>query len=173
MTNSQDQRVRLEAFQYLEILSLEHGDVLPYWPLHEGFKFDGIRVPLLGPKGIFKPRILDLPLSITTAPSSPYDDSFSSDGLLHYKYMGTDPEHRDNVGLREAMKLRVPLIYLHGVIKGRYVVAWPVFIVKDDPKSLTFTVAVMKKARLTFLTALKYKTTRRQFVADIQQQPFW
>ncbi|MBI3087532.1 MAG: HNH endonuclease [Candidatus Omnitrophica bacterium] len=40
------------------------------------------------------------------------------------------------------MKQQVPLIYLHGVARGRYLVAWPVFIVGDNPKSLTFTVAV-------------------------------
>jgi len=39
------------------------------------------------------------------------------------------------------MELRVPLIYLHGVAKGKYLVVWPVFIVGDDPGSLTFTVA--------------------------------
>ena len=148
MLNDIDQRVRQHAFEFLEKLTIEHGDVLPYWELHEGFKFEGNRVPLLGPQGIFKPRILDLPLSITTSPNSPYADSFSSEGLLHYKYRGTDPNHRDNVGLREAMSRGIPLVYLHGVAKGRYVTAWPVFIVSDNPLALTFTVAVDEKREI-------------------------
>ncbi len=91
-----------------------------------------------GPQGIFKLR---LPLSITTAPSGPYDDSFSGD-LLRYRYRGTDPAHRDNEGLRQAMVERVPLVYFHGIVKGRYVAAWPVFIVHANPADLTFHVAV-------------------------------
>lgn len=60
-----------------------HGEVLPRSLLAEGFAYAGTRVPLLGPQGIFKPRILTAPLSITTAPHGPYADSFSS-GLLRY-----------------------------------------------------------------------------------------
>ena len=54
-------------------------------------------VPLVGPQGIFKPRVLDeAPLSATTAPNGPYDDSFDPDGLLRYRYRGTDPNHHVN-----------------------------------------------------------------------------
>jgi putative restriction endonuclease len=99
-------------------------------------------VPLLGPQGIFKPAVLpELPLSITTAPDGPYDDSFTPAGLLSYRYRGVDPNHRDNVGLREAMRLKTPLVYFHGVVPGQYLAIWPVFIVGDDPSGLTFTVA--------------------------------
>jgi putative restriction endonuclease len=38
------------------------------------------------------------------------------------------------------MQRQVPLIYCHGVLTGRYVVEWPVFIVGDSPGELTFTV---------------------------------
>lgn len=100
------------------------------------------RVPLLGPQGIFKPRILGLPLSIATAPNGPYNDSFTIDGLLNYRYRGVDANHRDNVGLRDAMRNEVPLIYLHGLVPGKYLAAWPVYVVDDNPDALTFTVAV-------------------------------
>lgn len=119
--------------------------------LSDGFDFDGRRVSLIGPQGIFKPAVLrDVPLSITTTPpvagkAAPYDDQLGSDGLLRYRYRGTDPAHPDNVGLRRAMRRKVPLVYLHGVVKGFYVAEWPVFIVGDDPASLTFTVAVGKE----------------------------
>jgi hypothetical protein len=33
---------------------------------------------LIGPQAIFKPQILQLPISITTAPAGPYDDVFSA-----------------------------------------------------------------------------------------------
>jgi len=83
-----------------------------------------------------------LPLSIRTSLRGPYDDAFGADGLLRYAYRGTDPEHRENRGLRELMRRRVPLVYLHAVVKGEYLVSWPVFVVEDHPRLLKFTVAV-------------------------------
>jgi len=64
-----DQRVRLAAFQWLRAQMDVIGDVLPRSVLAEGFVLDGERVPLLGPQGIFKPRMMtEAPLSITTIP---------------------------------------------------------------------------------------------------------
>ncbi len=62
------------------------------------------QIHLVSPQGIFTPKILDMPLSITTAPKGPYDDSFNTEGFLLYKYRGTDPHHIDNVRLRRAME---------------------------------------------------------------------
>ncbi len=129
---------------------MRYGDVLSREALAQGFFFEDVRVPLVGPQGIFKPRILELPLSITTAPDGPYDDAYGKDGLLRYRYRGTDPNHRDNRGLREAMANRLPLVYFHGIARGRYVAAWPVFVVGDDPTPFApaFSIAVDDKAHL-------------------------
>jgi putative restriction endonuclease len=140
----QDIRVRKATFEWLTEQVTRHGsDVLPRAVLAAGFIFGGVRVPLLGPQGIFKPKVLSsAPLSITTAPGGPYDDIFSPDGLLRYKYRGTDPKHPDNISLRTAMQHMLPLVYFHGLVPGKYVATWPVYIVADDPKLLTVTVAV-------------------------------
>ena len=77
--------------------------------------------------------------------SRPYDDAIGSDGLLRYRYRGRDADdinHRDHAGLHEAMQRRVPLIYFHGIVEGKYEAEYPVFIVGDSPESLTFTVTV-------------------------------
>lgn len=138
-----DSLVRSAAFEWLAGQIALHGDVLPREVLAQGFVLNGVRVPLVGPQGIFKPQVLQgIPLSITTAPNGPYDDAFGPDGLLRYRYRGTDPSHPENRGLREAMLQRIPLVYFHGVVPGRYVAAWPVYIVADDPSSLAFSVAV-------------------------------
>jgi len=138
-----DARVRAAAFEWLADQVARHRDVLPRQVLAAGFQLEGIRVPLVGPQGIFKPQVLsDVPLSITTAPDGPYDDAFGNDGLLRYRYRGNDPNHPDNKGLRAAMERRLPLIYFHGVARGRYVAAWPVFVVRDDPPNLSFSVEV-------------------------------
>jgi len=137
-----DHRVRLAAFQWLRAQIDLHGDVLPHSILIEGFVFDGIRVPLLNPQGIFKPRVLaDAPLSIRTAAEGPYADSFTS-GLLRYAYRGIDPDHADNRALRVAMARRLPLVYLFGLVPGKYLPIWPVYIVADRRSDLFFDVAV-------------------------------
>jgi len=117
--------------------------VLPWKLIAQGFEFKGRRVPLVSQQGIFKPAVCELPLSIRTSLHGPYDDGEpDSDGLLLYRYRGNDPGHRDNVGLREAMRRQVPLMYFFGVVPGRYLAAWPVYVVADDVANLTFTVAV-------------------------------
>jgi putative restriction endonuclease len=137
-----DRRVRLAAFAWLARQADLHGDVLPRDLLLTGFTLEGERIPLMSPQGIFKPKILEIPLTITTVAEGPYDDRFGGDGLLRYRYRGTDPLHRDNAGLRMAMQRQIPLIYFHGVMAGRYLAVWPVYIVGDHPDVLTFTVAV-------------------------------
>lgn len=145
-----DMRVRLAAFRFLEEQQRLAGDdgTLRRCVLVDGFVHEGHRVPLMGPQGIFKPRVLrEIPLSITTVAvaegeTRPYDDAFGADGLLRYRYRGTDPRHHENAGLRLAMQRRVPLIYFHGIVPGLYAAEWPVYIVGDDPARLTFTVSV-------------------------------
>jgi len=142
MDSQHDARVRVAAFEWLAGQVAQRGDELPRDLLAQGFRFEDARVPLLGPQGIFKPRILELPLSITTAPSGPYDDDLGEDGLLHYRYRGTDPQHRDNWGLRAMMERRLPLIYLHGIATGKYWALWPAYVVGDNPGRLTFSIEV-------------------------------
>ncbi len=139
-----DKRVRLAAFEWLAEQVHIHGDVLPRTILAQGFELDGQRVPLVSAQGIFKPRVLaEIPLSITTAPRGPYDDRVNDEeGLLVYRYRGTDPMHCDNAGLRRAMQSGTPLVYFFGVAPGKYLAIWPVFIVGDDPQALEFTVTV-------------------------------
>ena len=130
------------AFEVLGGLVEKYGDVLPRTTLAEGFALDGQRVPFLGPQGIFKPAVMSAPLSMSTVPSGPYDDGFDDSGVLHYRYRGADPFHRDNVGLRFAMQEQLPMVYFHRVVPGKYVAAWPVFIVGDSPTRLSFQVQV-------------------------------
>jgi putative restriction endonuclease len=146
-----DRAIRASAFSFLDDQRARHGDAVPWSVLHAGFTFSGRRVPLIAQQGIFKPAVLDLPLTIrTTAPEEgkapPYEDGMGPDGLLRYRYRGTDPAHYQNVWLRRAMQLHVPLVYLFGVVEGQYLPAYPVYIVRDDPRLLTFHVAVDDRA---------------------------
>lgn len=40
------------------------------------------------------------------------------------------------------MQKETPLVYFHGVVPGKYLAVWPVFVTGDDPGSLVFRVAV-------------------------------
>ena len=106
-----DARVRAAAFEWLTVQVATHGEVVPREVLSKGFNIDGRRVPLLGPQGIFKPALMQVPLSITTSPKGPYDDGIGPDNLLRYRYRGANPQHPDNVGLRFAMHHELPLVY--------------------------------------------------------------
>jgi putative restriction endonuclease len=184
-----DAQIRLAAFRFLEEqrrLARDEG-ILTRRVLEQGFVYEGQRVPLMGPQGIFKPRVLrEMPLSITTVPivegeTRPYDDAFGEDGLLRYRYRGTDPQHHENVGLRLAMQRRVPVIYFHGVVPGLYVAEWPVYIVGDDPARLTFTVSVDDRrfASLGSIappeseeTEIRRRYATRQFQQRLHQREF-
>lgn len=133
MESSLSHKIRMAVFDWLTIQVNLQGDVLNWQILSNGFRYEGERIPLIGPQGIWKPAVMDkYPLSITTVPESIYQDRISEENTLHYHYRGTDPNHRDNVGLREAMKERIPLIYLHRIIKGKYYVHWPIFVIGED-----------------------------------------
>ena len=135
-----DQRVRTAAFGWLSTKVSGEDEMVSRDVLADGFEYGGDRVRLVGPQGIFKPAIMQLPLSITTSPNGPYNDEMGADKLLRYKYRGSDPYHRDNVGLRIAMQNHLPLVYFHGLVPNRYVAIWPVYVVGDAMGALEFSV---------------------------------
>jgi putative restriction endonuclease len=170
-----DRRVRLAAFDFLRKQSEVHGEVLPRQLLQQGFAYGDVRVPLVGPQGIFKPAVLrsGIPLSITTVPlvagrDRPYEDEVGPDGLLRYRYRGVDPRHHENEGLRRAMTTNTPLVYFHGIEPGKYLPQWPAFIVGDNPGALTFTVAMDEPQALRGdLTSDVVEDVRRMYVTRL------
>lgn len=135
--------IRMAAFSWLKPYLPPQDEPISRHILQQGFPYQGETIKLVGPQGIFKPRqIRHYPLSITTTTASPYNDSFEVDGnYLHYAYRGTDPQHHENRGLRDAMRDRVPLIYFFSTVQGWYVPVLPVYVIDDDRDRLRFTVA--------------------------------
>jgi putative restriction endonuclease len=119
-----------------------HGGVLPRRILEVGFPYQGNLITLVGAQGIWFPKGFEIPISISTTVGGPYDDGTNEDNLVIYKYRGTDPNHRDNVGLRNAMKNKTPLIYFKSIQPGRYFPIYPVFIVHDNPINLSCLVEI-------------------------------
>jgi putative restriction endonuclease len=137
-----DAQIRGRVFGWLTEQREERGETLPR-TLLENFTLGGRRIPLLGPQGIWKPAACELPLSITTVYGSRYDDGYdAAQATLQYAYRGTDPNHRDNAGLRRAMVERVPVVYFFAIEPSLYAAAYPAFVRFDDPAHLRFTVQV-------------------------------
>ena len=112
------------------------------------FQYAGQRVPLMDrQRGIRKPAGFEAALAIRTTFTAagqlpPYADSIGEDGLQRYKYRGSDPDHPENVALRRAHELRLPLIWFVGVASGVYEPIYPVWVVGDEPSRLQFALAL-------------------------------
>jgi len=142
-----DAMIRAAAFEFLDRGRQVYGETIPREVLRLGFEFQGSRVPLVGPQGIFKPALMpEMPLSITTSKSGPYADEIAEDGLLRYRYRGNDPSFHENVRLRKAMNSQTPLVYLSAVETGEYAAFYPVFVVRDFPEQLTVEVDIAQGA---------------------------
>lgn len=175
-----EDEVRARAFGALDALGVVHGEALPLKELVQGFEVDGRRIPFFNiRRGIFKPSGLRAALSITTSPLKqgkprPYEDELRPDGLIGYRYQGSNPSHFENVALREAMQLKVPLVYFYGLVPGWYLAQYPVFIVGDNPGELCFTVAADDPRLVLSSTASEVReeavAARRLYVTRTAQQ---
>jgi len=117
------------------------------------FPFQEREYRLLGPyTGIWKPKELSSAVAISTAfvldeSKRPYQDEIGSDGMLRYKWRGTDKDHADNVALRRAMERGDQLIWFIGVgYEGKstqvYEPRFPVRLVAEEPNEHQFVVSL-------------------------------
>jgi putative restriction endonuclease len=89
-------------------------------------------------------------LSVQTAYNGPYDDRWTAaDERLIYRYRGTDPSHPDNVAVRRAGELGLPLLYLVALRPGIYQAIVPCYVVDDDPESLAFFLLADAEGHIT------------------------
>ncbi len=99
-------------------------------------------------QGIRKPAGFVASLSFQTVYRNPgvkrpYEDEVGPDGLLRYAWRGDNPDHYENVGLRRAMDLRLPLIWFVGVAMNpaRFQIVAPVYIVGEEYADRRFLLA--------------------------------
>ncbi len=126
------------------------------------FEFNGQQHRLVGTQtGIWRVKQYSpAAISILTAYSPddtkrPYDDSVGDDGMLRYKWRGSDPLFPDNVWLRTAMELQLPLVWFtgFGFVPGTktqlFRPEFPVWLVAEEPHLQQFVVAVEATQRAT------------------------
>ncbi|WP_256939797.1 HNH endonuclease [Arthrobacter sp. BF1] len=142
-----DERLRAAAMLWLEQRTSDGADALHTSDLDD-FQFEGSPFRLKDTtKGIRKPKELDTALSITTvyrAPgkAAPYRDEVGADGLLRYKWEGDDPDLYTNVGLRNAMERKLPLIWFFGVGASQFQAIFPVYLVAEEPREQQFVLDI-------------------------------
>src|SRR3954463_774690 len=131
-----DESLRAACFASLDLLCAQFGEDVPYrGGLDRGFPHGGQRVPFLSPqKGIFRARAQTGPaaLSINTSSKSPYGDAEVDDGYL-YAYRAGSIDQPDNLALRQAHVLQVPVVYFVATRAGWYRPLYPYYVAADDP----------------------------------------
>jgi putative restriction endonuclease len=152
LTHEEDRALREAAFAWLRSRML----TTPVFSRDElsAVPVDGRTLRLIATQsGIWKSRDLTSALSITTGyyrdeASRPYADGMGPDGLLRYKWRGTDPNHADNRALRAAMEGGVPLIWFYGIGHRPgsgtqlFQPLLPVWLVAEEPAQHQFAVAL-------------------------------
>jgi putative restriction endonuclease len=101
-----------------------------------------------------------------------YDDEIGAkDGVLRYRYRGSNPDAYDNVAARRAFQLHLPLIYFRGVVPGIYTAIWPAYIIEDDPEQLVFsTVASSSLATQELATTPEFVTLHKAYTERVVKQ---
>ncbi len=145
-----EDEVRAAVFAWLDLQTATYGDRIP-WKVLQSFEYGGQRVALITQRGI---RWLSgrSALTFTTTYSSdpsraPYADHVGTDGLPRYKYQGTDPSRADNVSMKHAERLGLPVVWFVGTDEGVYSAQYPVYVIGHDDATLDFTVAVDAEQR--------------------------
>lgn len=139
------------------------------------FRFRGAPIPLMDlQRGIRKPAVLEAALSFRTVyrpegTDRPYNDDVGADGLIRYKYRGTDPGHPENRGLRVAMERKLPLIWFFGVGPGAYLPTFPVFIVGEEPPWHQFVVDAVSAGALEVEGAVE-ETLKRYITVETKRR---
>jgi putative restriction endonuclease len=130
------------------------------------FEHQGRKCRLVGTQtGIWRAKgFSDAAISILTAyvPEGlrrPYDDSVGVDGMLRYKWRGSDANTADNVWLRLAMQKQLPLVWFTGVAYRDgtktqvFAPQFPVWIVAEEPDQQQFVVSVEENQKYLGETA--------------------
>jgi putative restriction endonuclease len=83
----------------------------------------------------------------------------SASGEFVYRYEGSDPDHWTNAAVRRAYLEGRPLIYLYGIVSGKYEALFPCVVTADVPAELAFHVMADRAASLAAPSGLAAEAT--------------
>lgn len=174
LTLSEDIELRQAAMTWLGLRTNDGADPLSTEDIKE-FRFRGKAMPLMDlQRGIRKPAVLEAALSFRTVyrpegSDRPYEDGVGPDGLIRYKYRGSDPDHAENRALRTAMTRKLPLIWFFGVGPGLYLPTFPVFIIGEEAHQLQFVVDAVTHGELGLGSPLE-DTIKRYIMVETSRR---
>ncbi|WP_235616685.1 HNH endonuclease [Mycobacterium montefiorense] len=139
--------VRAMAIEWVQQRSLGGTVPISRDALANDFYIGDVRFPLIDRgRGIRKPLGWSTALSILTVfPKSgvrPYADATGADGLHRYKLRRDQLGTIENESMRDAVRLRAPLIWLVGVAPGLFNVVAPVFLIAEEASEAQFVMAL-------------------------------
>lgn len=98
-------------------------------------------------KGIWNPKHLLGTLSIVSSPKGGYSDAQVGESLFAYDYQ-KDSTAGDNVKMRKALELGLPIILLRWIKDGIYVPVFPAYVLVDDSANHRFMIALDERLKL-------------------------
>ncbi|ODR08030.1 restriction endonuclease [Mycolicibacillus koreensis] len=126
-------------------------------------------------RGIWNPREMAATLSVVSSPDGPYADTQVSDSLFAYDYRAGSTDG-DNLKLRRAYELGLPIILLRKIGTGVYVPVFPVYVVADDLPNRRFVIALDEGLRSVadplHLAPIEREYARRAIKQRLHQPEF-
>ena len=133
-------QLRQMIFERLDELRAEHGVVTR--AQLESLQVGGrTRRVIDRNRGIWNPRDMLATLSVVSSPDGPYADAHVGDSLFAYDYRSGSTDG-DNLKLRRAFELGLPIILLRKIAAGVYVPIFPAYVVADDVSNRQFVIAL-------------------------------
>jgi putative restriction endonuclease len=167
--------VRAAALEWLRQVTLDGELDVTREQLANDFIFAGERFPLIDRgKGIRKPRGWATALSISTSfPKSgklAYDDVEGPEGLHRYKLRRDDLGRAENEGLREAMRLKLPLMWFYGVAPTRFRAIFPIYLLDEEPAKSQFVLALTPAQTTVVPGSHLEEAVRRYMVSETKRR---
>ena len=137
LSRNEDAEIRMAIFEWLD---LRGNDWISRKELESGFNYRGKRLSLIAnQQGIWRP-VSSFPmrgvLSVVSKPNGPYADLALDENRTVYKYMGTNPDHPSNVGLRQCYEEGIPFLFLRWLKPGVYLPLYEAYVVESHPGNL-------------------------------------
>jgi putative restriction endonuclease len=161
-----EEAVRRAAFEWLD-RKLGTGQAELNRAELESFEYRGEQIKLIDQsRGIRNPRQLSATLSVMTGANSPYADEPLSGGLVRYAYRSGDGG--DNVKLKRAAELNMPIIYFRSIRPGVYIADYPVYVT-DVPEERVVLLAIGEEMRF-FGDPLAMAPAQREYAERLVRQ---
>jgi putative restriction endonuclease len=119
-------------------------------------------------RGIWNPKDFAATLSVVSSPDGPYADTHISESLFAYDYRAGSTDG-DNLKLRRAYELSLPIILLRKIKTAIYVPVFPAYVVADDKKNRRFMIAMDEGLR-TVSDPLHLKPIERLYAVRSMKQ---